>query len=164
MASQRASRYRRFMDKAISHKGGQIYHTILKKKADVLARPVDKGTITITGDQAQADKQIAEWSKVWQATDHLDPGFTISTPTRDYIAPEVISKDEIAAYRKTISCLKADTAVSYDNLSPKSLRHLGDETLAELIIFYRRCENEQRWPSQWRNAILVMIPEAAQHK
>ena len=53
----RAKAYRKFMTKAVSHKSGQILHRILKKKTDVVARPVSASVRTTTADQAHAEER-----------------------------------------------------------------------------------------------------------
>ena len=60
LANERATAYKRFINKAISHKGGQAFHRIIKKKVDAIARPVAKNKFTTTADQDHANEQIEQ--------------------------------------------------------------------------------------------------------
>ena len=68
------------MARAISWKGGQLFHRLIKKKTDVLARPVSKQKSTTTADQEHADEQIDQWAKVWDAK--YDPPSTHIQPAQ----------------------------------------------------------------------------------
>ena len=67
MANERAVNYHRFMTHAISHKNGQVYDRILKKKPETTARPVSREKMVTTENQHHADEQISVWAKVWKA-------------------------------------------------------------------------------------------------
>ena len=41
-------------------KGGKIFHRIIKKKIDTIARPVAKDKLDTTADQDDANEQIAQ--------------------------------------------------------------------------------------------------------
>ena len=63
LASTRRANYRAHVQKAISHKGAQGFHRMLKKRTEEMARPTlyDPNT---TADQAHADEQIDIWSGI----------------------------------------------------------------------------------------------------
>ena len=65
LSNERATTYQRFISKAISMKGGQIFHRIIKKKIDTTARPVAKDKLDTTADQDHANEQIAQWAGIW---------------------------------------------------------------------------------------------------
>ena len=60
MSNERAAKYHDFMKRAVSHKGGQAIHRILKKMPDSMARPVSKKRMDTTEDQHHADEQISQ--------------------------------------------------------------------------------------------------------
>ena len=64
MANERAMNYRKFMKYAASHKNGQIFHRILKKRPETTARPVSKTKLATTENQHHADEQIEVWAKI----------------------------------------------------------------------------------------------------
>ena len=64
LASERTAAYQIFLYKAMSEKGAQVFHRILKKKVDTIARPVPKKKSTTTADQDHANDHIMRWAKI----------------------------------------------------------------------------------------------------
>ena len=58
LANERTVSYQKFMKQAVSHKNGQIFHRILRKKVETTARPVSKAKFGTTEDQHHAEEQI----------------------------------------------------------------------------------------------------------
>ena len=54
---------------------------------------------------------------------------------------------------------KHHTATSHDALKPHLLAQLSNEAIEHLLLLYDRCEDEGRWPDQWRHPALVCIPK-----
>jgi len=166
LANERARTYKDFITKAISHKGAQLFHRILKKKTDVVARPVSRSKFFTTADQDHAEEQMDQWAKIWKANPHDQQiGYNQdgALGTRSQWLDKV-TRERIADYRRVISTFKTNTAVAYDNLSPRALQHVSDDALRELIALFDRCEYEKRWPEKWRDIIMVMIPKAEAYK
>ena len=133
---------------------------------DVTARPVSKQKSLITADQDHAEEQLEQWAKIWQANpqNQTEQG-KVDEPasTRaSWIAG--VTRERIQDYRRVINTFKTNTAVAYDNLSPRAFQNVSDETLAELIAFFDRCEWEGRWPDAWRDVTMVMIPKTEPYK
>ena len=167
LAADRSTNYRNFVRQAISHKGAQVFHRMLKKQTVEIARPTDKDPNT-TAEQAHADEKISEWKAIWGASefpveDEDVPQEMIKCCTRvstNYWMTRHITKSEIDNLRRIISSFNGNTAVAYDNLSPRALANLSDTAIAHLLRMYKRCEAEGRWPTAWRMATMVMIPKS----
>ena len=86
-----------------------------------------------------------------------DPGCPSYLPPR-------ISGAELDKFKRIIRSFSYNTAVAHDKLPPRMLEHLDDETLKELILFYKRVEHVGSWPQAWRVATMVMIPKAEAFK
>ena len=63
-----------------------------------------------------------------------------------------------------MSIFSNTTAMAHDKLPPRILEHLGDSTVEELLLLFKRAEREGRWLEEWRIATLVMIPKAEAYK
>lgn len=156
LCSNRAKAYREFTKKTISHKNGQAIHRILKKKADVIARPVFGYAPMTTADQAHADEQIDQWSKVWQVNDQQvdnvrDSNDFVTDPKKSVNARlEHVTHEEVTNLRRIINSFSVDTAGGHDNEPPRCMANLTDTILKCLIAFDRRVEAEARWPETWR--------------
>ena len=68
LAATRRANYRAHVQKAISHKGAQGFHRMLKKRTEEMARPTERDPNT-TADQAHADEQIDIWKEIWGISD-----------------------------------------------------------------------------------------------
>ena len=73
LANERTVSYQKFMKHAVSHKNGQIFHIILRKKVETTARPVSKAKFGTTEDQHHAEEQINVWAKIWKAEVDAEP-------------------------------------------------------------------------------------------
>ena len=69
LAAERSACFRGFVRKAISHKGAQGFHRMLKKQTVEMARPTLLDPVT-TADQSHADEQIHIWKETWSAADY----------------------------------------------------------------------------------------------
>ena len=170
MANEKALSYKQFMRYAISHKNGQLFHRILRKKVVTTARPVSKKKMETTEDQHHADEQIEVWAKVWKAKVDNSPIVMgvreKSSPdnSMEGFIPPIIGKGEIDRFRRIIKSFSYGTATAHDKLPPRILEHLDDDTLKELIVLYKRIEAAGRWPNMWRIATMVMLPKAEAFK
>ena len=162
-AKQRAGAYRKFLDKAIKHKNGQIIHAMVKPRPDVIARAVQTKQGITTTNQAHADEQIDIWAEHWEVGKYTDDATDLEQEV-DYSAWRQPTNEEIEDLRHTCRSFKINTAVAYDNLRPKQFAELSDEALSQLIKLYWRCEQIGCWPEVWRNATMVMIPKAEEGK
>ena len=68
--------------------------------------------------------------------------------------------DNIKGLRAVARGFEQTNAMSFDNMQPHLLGSVSDRGLGEIIKLYRRAEVEGRWPEQWRQAVMVMIPKA----
>ena len=158
------------MKHAVSHKNGQIFHRILRKRPETTARPVSKMKLGTTENQHHADKQIEVWSKIWKVDVDKELvllGTSQSSPNysqANTFIPPIISRSELDRFKRIIKSFSSGTAVAHDKLPPRIMEHLDDETLEELIVFYKRVEAEGTWPQAWRIATMVMIPKAEAFK
>ena len=76
----------------------------------------------------------------------------------------MIEKQELNKFKRVIRSFSWGTAMAHDKMQPRIMEHLDDDTLKELIAFYKRVEDEGEWPDSWRIATMVMIPKTEAFK
>ena len=75
-----------------------------------------------------------------------------------------VTIDRIDDYRRIICTFKGTTAVAFDNIAPRAMAAVDDQTLKEITALFDRCEHEETWPTTWRIATMVMIPKTEAYK
>ena len=60
LANARAATYKNFTSKAISHKAGQCFHRMLKKRVGTVARRAAKARIMTSADPSHVEVQIKD--------------------------------------------------------------------------------------------------------
>ena len=66
-----------------------------------------------------------------------------------YYTPPQISKQDILKFRRIVKTFSKATATAHDKLPPRIMDSLDDDTikeLTELLLLYKRAEQEERWP------------------
>ena len=54
-----------------------------------------------------------------------------------------VTTDRINDYRRIIGTFKGTTAVAFDNIAPRAMAAVEDQTLKEIIALFDRCEHEE---------------------
>ena len=157
-ANHHAKNYSEFIKLAATQSRARILHNLARK-----TKPPNPMQITnlygqtTTADQANADAQRTKWKKVWNVTDSQMK--RIHIPLDDVNNTSQPTQKEIKALRPIAKSFKHHPAMSYDSLKPHLIGELSDDALVEVIRLYQRAENEGKCPSQWRLAIMIMLPK-----
>ena len=75
-----------------------------------------------------------------------------------------VAVEELQKFKRIIRTFSKTIAVAHDKLPPKIIKRFDDETLAELIELFRRCDEMGKWLAAWREATMVMIPKSEEFK
>ena len=75
-----------------------------------------------------------------------------------------VTDNDVQRFRTILRTFRYKAATAHDKIPSRILNELEDYTLRHFICLYKRCEASGDWPSQWKDATMIMIPKAEQFK